>query len=421
MTPLTNRLLIAITTLGLVILVTWLMVIGRSLLVPFVIAVVFWYLLLSLAGGVQQIPTGRLRFSMPKGLALLLAFMLVLALLAGFVAVVSETFRQLGSPGLQGRYNAQFLAIIDGIEQALVYAPLISDAAGNLVPNNAEPTWLQRLGLGERFAFGSVRDFEAGNFIGQLVTLAIENMQSDGISGISSSASNALRWASQIFGPVSGLIATTSVILLYTAFLLVETSTFEQKMHALARDSETYARWRTITDTITKRVGTYLRIKTFTSALTGILGYAILKAFSVDFAEFWGLLLFLFNYIPIIGSFIATILPIFVALVQPGIGLGSTALISLLLISVQQGVGSFIEPRLMGNTLNLSPLVILISLAFFGSIWGVTGALLSVPLVSIIGILLASFESSRWLAVILSRNGRIDWPPVWHSADIYMR
>jgi len=408
MTPLTNRLLIAITTLGLVILVTWLMVIGRSLLVPFVIAVVFWYLLLSLAGGVQQIPTGRLRFSMPKGLALLLAFMLVLALLAGFVAVVSETFRQLGSPGLQGRYNAQFLAIIDGIEQALVYAPLISDAAGNLVPNNAEPTWLQRLGLGERFAFGSVRDFEAGNFIGQLVTLAIENMQSDGISGISSSASNALRWASQIFGPVSGLIATTSVILLYTAFLLVETSTFEQKMHALAGDSETYARWRTITDTITKRIGTYLRIKTFTSALTGILGYAILKAFSVDFAEFWGLLLFLFNYIPIIGSFIATILPIFVALVQPGIGLGSTALVSLLLISVQQGVGSFIEPRLMGNTLNLSPLVILISLAFFGSIWGVTGALLSVPLVSIIGILLASFESSRWLAVILSRNGRID-------------
>ena len=408
MTPLTNRLLIAITTLGLVILVTWLMVIGRPLLVPFVIAVVFWYLLLSLAGGVQQIPTGRLRFSMPKGLALLLAFMLVLALLAGFVAVVSETFRQLGSPGLQGRYNAQFLAIIDGVEQALVYAPSISDAAGNLVPNSAEPTWLQRLGLGERFAFGSVRDFEAGNFIGQLVTLAIENMQSDGISGISSSASNALRWASQIFGPVSGLIATTSVILLYTAFLLVETSTFEQKMHALARDSETYARWRTIADTITKRVGTYLRIKTFTSALTGILGYAILKAFSVDFAEFWGLLLFLFNYIPIIGSFIATILPIFVALVQPGIGLGSTAFVSLLLISVQQGVGSFIEPRLMGNTLNLSPLVILISLAFFGSIWGVTGALLSVPLVSIIGILLASFESSRWLAVILSRNGRID-------------
>lgn len=408
MTPLTNRLLIAITTLGLVILVTWLMVIGRSLLVPFVIALVFWYLLLSLAGGVQQIPTGRLRFSMPKGLALLLAFMLVLALLAGFVAVVSETFRQLGSPGLQGRYNAQFLAIIDGVEQALVYAPLISDAAGNLVPNSAEPTWLQRLGLGERFAFGSVRDFEAGNFIGQLVTLAIENMQSDGISGISSSAGNALRWASQIFGPVSGLIATTSVILLYTAFLLVETSTFEQKMRALARDSETYARWRTITDTITKRVGTYLRIKTFTSALTGMLGYAILKAFSVDFAEFWGLLLFLFNYIPIIGSFIATILPIFVALVQPGIGLGSTALVSLLLISVQQGVGSFVEPRLMGNTLNLSPLVILISLAFFGSIWGVTGALLSVPLVSIIGILLASFESSRWLAVILSRNGRID-------------
>ena len=66
MTPLTNRLLIAITTLGLVILVTWLMVIGRSLLVPFVIAVVFWYLLLSLAGGVQQNPNGRLRFSMPK-------------------------------------------------------------------------------------------------------------------------------------------------------------------------------------------------------------------------------------------------------------------------------------------------------------------------------------------------------------------
>ena len=409
MDRLTNRLLIAVSSLGLVILLCWLMVIGRSLLVPFVIAVVIWYLLINLAYAARRIPFGTRQWHMPLWMGLIIAIGFVIVFLSLLIAIVSETVRQLGSQELQTRYNDQFVQIVDRLENALIYPIAVTDTNGNQILNQTDPTWLQQLRLGERLDFSSVRGFEAGNFISQLVTRVMETVQADGLSSITSSATDVLRWASQLFGPISGVVVTTTVILLYTAFLLVETSTFDQKLRALANnDDKTYDYWREIIERIGGKISSYLRIKTFTSALTGLLGYGVLKLFDVDFAEFWGLLLFLLNYIPIIGSFIATILPVFVALVQPGIGLGATSLIAIMLMGIQQGIGSVMEPRLMGDTLNLSPLVILISLALFGTLWGVTGALLSVPLISIITILLASFKSTHWVAVILSRNGKIE-------------
>jgi len=131
-----------------------------------------------------------------------------------------------------------------------------------------------------------------------------------------------------------------------------------------------------------------------------------LALIGVDFPFFWAFLIFALNYIPAIGSMIATIFPSILALLQ----FGSFSYFFLVLASVgavQMLVGNVIEPRVMGNTLNLSTLVVIISLTFWGGVWGVIGMILSVPIMVIITIVLSQFPTSRSLAILLSEKGDI--------------
>ena len=133
----------------------------------------------------------------------------------------------------------------------------------------------------------------------------------------------------------------------------------------------------------------------------------MLLAFDIPFAAFWGLLAFVLNYIPVLGSMVATLLPFSLAMIE----LNSFSLIfglGFLMITIQVTLGNIMLPRLMGKSLNLSPLVILLSLAFWGTIWGIPGMFLSVPIMVILNITLAQFESTRWLAVIFSGTGKVD-------------
>jgi AI-2 transport protein TqsA len=131
-----------------------------------------------------------------------------------------------------------------------------------------------------------------------------------------------------------------------------------------------------------------------------------MRALGLHFAEFWALLVFILNYIPTIGSIFATIFPSLLALVQ----FESLVPFVVLLVGItliQQLLGSFIEPNLMGMTLNLSPLVVVVSLIVWGLIWGVVGMFLCVPITVIIVIILANFPATRWVAVLLSKAGRL--------------
>ena len=128
---------------------------------------------------------------------------------------------------------------------------------------------------------------------------------------------------------------------------------------------------------INRGVQRYLITKTLISLITGILAYLILLLFGVDFPLVWGLLTFLLNYIPNIGSVIATIPPVFVVFVQHGSAFPALW-VALLLIGVQSTMGNFVEPRAMGKSLNLSPLVVILSLIFWGFIWGPVGMVLAV-------------------------------------------
>ena len=153
----------------------------------------------------------------------------------------------------------------------------------------------------------------------------------------------------------------------------------------------------------------YIGIKTFNSALTGLLSYAVLTYARLDFASFWGVIIFVLNFIPTVGSLIATALPAMLAMLQFGFDPINKFLTVLIGVGVIQfSIGNVLEPKLMGGSLNLSPLVILFSLALWGSLWGIPGMLLCVPFTVIATIVAKEIPEARPLAIVLSGDGRID-------------
>jgi len=151
---------------------------------------------------------------------------------------------------------------------------------------------------------------------------------------------------------------------------------------------------------INRGVQRYLVTKTIISLATGIIAYLILLIFGVDFALVWGLLTFLLNYIPNVGSVIATLPPIFVAFVQHG-SIFPAAWVALLLIGTQSTMGNFVEPRAMGRSMNLSPLVVILSLVFWGFIWGPVGMVLAVPISSTIQIVCINIKPLQPIGILM--------------------
>jgi predicted PurR-regulated permease PerM len=131
-----------------------------------------------------------------------------------------------------------------------------------------------------------------------------------------------------------------------------------------------------------------------------------MAAFGLEFAVFWAIIIALLNYIPYIGSFIGVAFPIAMAILQFD---GAENVLALLvaLVTAQVVMGNVIEPQVMGNSLNLSPYVILVSLTAWSALWGVSGAIVSVPITAVMVIVLSEFSSTRPIAVLLSKNGDV--------------
>lgn len=191
------------------------------------------------------------------------------------------------------------------------------------------------------------------------------------------------------------------LVALLVLFMLFEAGPWRMKMayvlHSPTQDLPRFAN-------AAREVQTYLVVKSGLSVVTGALCGTWVAVCGVDFPLLWGLLAFLLNYIPTLGMFIATIPPVAVALIQFGPG-------SALLVLAGYGVvnftlGNVVEPRIMGRALGLSPLVVFLSMVFWGWLWGPIGALLAVPLTMVIKILMANTEDLRWAAVLL---GSAEW------------
>jgi predicted PurR-regulated permease PerM len=143
--------------------------------------------------------------------------------------------------------------------------------------------------------------------------------------------------------------------------------------------------------------------------LTGFLSYIVLLVLGVHSPILWAILIFLLNYIPSIGSLIATTFPAIFAMLQFG-DLSSGIWVLVSVGTIQLVVGNFIEPKIMGNSLNISPLVVLVALIVWGAIWGIVGMLLSVPITVMMIIIMAQFENTKSLAILLSATGELKTP-----------
>jgi len=208
--------------------------------------------------------------------------------------------------------------------------------------------------------------------------------------------SQAMSVVTLLLGGLGGVLTNGFLILLTVAFILAEASGLPAKLKSAFSDPDASLGHATdVADSINR----YMAIKTVFSLLTGILIAIWLWALGVDFWLLWGVLGFLLNFVPNIGSIIAAVPAVLLALVQLGPVPAALTAGGYLVINIL--IGTFLEPRFMGRGLGLSTLVVFLSLIFWGWVLGPVGMLLSVPLTITVKIILASNEQTRWLAILL--------------------
>ena len=210
-----------------------------------------------------------------------------------------------------------------------------------------------------------------------------------------------------LFNYSTGLLGTVFIVFVYTIFILLEESTFRTKLEKIFPENYDFEQTFKMIKRIEKSVAKYLGLKTLICLATAFLSYLAMILIGVDFPVFWAFLIFLFNYIPILGSYIATLTPFIFSLLQFG-AIAPALLVLLSIGAIQVTIGNFIDPRIMGNNVNLSPLVIILSLSFWGAIWGIIGMFLSVPLMIILVLTFSNIPRFKSIAVIMSRNGDLD-------------
>ncbi|CCQ11761.1 Putative transport protein [Pseudoalteromonas luteoviolacea B = ATCC 29581] len=202
--------------------------------------------------------------------------------------------------------------------------------------------------------------------------------------------------ATNTLSSLGGVMANTFLIILTVVFMLFEAPTLSQKVHLALDDPE--MKMKAI-DRFLESINSYLAIKTMVSVATGICVSVLLWLVDVDYFVLWGVIAFFLNYIPNIGSIIAAVPAVLLALVT--LGPFEAGVVGLGYILINTVMGNIIEPKFMGKGLGLSTLVVFLSLIFWGWLLGTVGMLLSVPLTMVVKIALENTERGKWLATLL--------------------
>lgn len=335
---------------ALAIMLGWLLWIGKPVLLPVLSAIIAVYVLSEATIWLGRLPVLRHAPGWLLRLILLAGFSLALFVLGLFITN-SLTRVLVAMPRYEGNLDALVAryAVTFGVE--------------------GEPTWL-----------------------------AVQNATINQI--------NTAEWIPTILNSLRGFGSTFFFIVLYASFLFAERTQFATKLKLAIRDAAQHEQTLMIITRINERVGTYLLVKTMINIILGVLCYVVLLAIGIEFALVWAILIAVLNYIPYVGSLIAVIFPVLLSLAQ--FGTLSMAAITLVALTILQTfVASYLEPRMMGRTFNLSPLVVLLALAFWTALWGLPGALLAVPLTSSVVIVLAEFKATRPFALMLSATGKL--------------
>lgn len=336
----------------LVVLVFYLLDVGQSLILPFVIAIALWYLISTLSVAFQKVTLGSFKF--PPRVCLLASILSFLSVVWALISFLSGSLN--GVLEVVPTYQKNLIIRLENmpfIDMALLSEQSLMTTVGN---------WI---------------DLPA--------------------------------YAASVATSFASILASGGLILIYILFLFLEQGKFDQKITALFSEGGTESGARNIISRIRDDIQKYISIKMFTSTVTGSLSYIILMFLEVDFAGVWGLLIFLLNFIPTVGSIVATIFPALIALAQSD-GYSLFLFVLAGIGACQILIGNILEPRMMGSSFNLSPIVILLNLALWGTIWGIIGMLLCVPFLIILTIVLSHFPNTRAIAIMLSSDGKLRVP-----------
>ena len=204
---------------------------------------------------------------------------------------------------------------------------------------------------------------------------------------------------------LQSVVGNLIFILIYLGFLFTAATRVPEKLDRIFPEPNRREEVRLVLTEIQQSMGKYLWVQTVMSIVATALTLATLLALGMPNAAFWAFLIFFLNYIPTVGSIIAVVLVTLAAVVESD-SLTHIALIAGGVTLWQFVIGNFVQPRLTGNSLNLSAVVVLLALALWGSLWGMVGAFLSAPLTTMIMLVCAQEPSTRWLAILLSEDGR---------------
>ena len=328
------------------IMVGYVLMVGKALLMPLVIAVLLFYILLMLTHFFQKY--GILGLPVPQPFCLVTSISLVVLTLVGLFSLIGSSLYGIvhQAPAYQEQIN------------------LWAEKANNFL----EPY-----------------DFDVSMLFTSL-----------NVSGFIKGTANT----------VSEFTKSFALVAIYTLFIALEYGSFQKKVKALSASQASYNKADRILSNVGQGVGSYLKVKTLMSAATGALSCLVLTLSAVPYAGFWGLIIFALNFIPTLGSILAVLMVIPAVLLQLGATVEAGIAVAFLAL-VQILIGNFIEPRIVGRSLNLSPLIILLSLAFWGTIWGPIGALLCVPLMVVLNMTFAQFKTTEKIAILMSQNGEI--------------
>ncbi|MFO7894176.1 MAG: AI-2E family transporter [Longimicrobiales bacterium] len=218
-------------------------------------------------------------------------------------------------------------------------------------------------------------------------------------------ASRFMNVAGDALRGVANIMSTTFLVIILTIFLLIEARGFNDKLAAI---------WPTATKQlqasgVVREIQRYLALKSVMSLATGALITLWVWWMGLDFPLFWGLIAFLFNYVPTVGSIIAAIPAMLLALVQ--LDIGSTLMVGLGYLVVNTVIGNFIDPNVLGRGLSLSPLVVILSILFWGWLLGIVGLLLAPVLTMVLRITTENVPGLQWLAVLLGPVPKGDAEP----------
>lgn len=318
---------------------------GKNLLIPFVVALIFWFLIKEIRDALNKIKFVDKKI--PNTILNIIGFASIFLIIGGVVKILTVNIQQLSTQ--LPAYQSNITSITQSINTT--------------------------------FDIDIVSSLK--EFLGEFEYTKL-------LSGL--------------FNSLTDIFGDAFLIIIYTLFLLLEEPFFSKKIKAIYSKVNDQKEVNQVLKQLDKSIGRYLSLKTLISLLTGFLSYFALLFIGLDAPLFWAFLIFLMNYIPTVGSLIATAFPAMFAMLQFGElmpGVWVLAIVGL----IQLIVGNYIDPKLTGNSLNVSPLVVLIGLAFWGAIWGIIGMILSVPITVMMIIIFSEFPQTKAIAILLTKDG----------------